>query len=409
MNRYLLSILFFFLIQFSFAQDGEARLDALESSIQEQKIKLESLSSQLEDLRLNGLMEELTKLGLPEGKPVMHLGMVLSFNENTHQASWVSHVISRNIADGSIARTNDFRDDPLIQGEGLESDYFLKQLLADGTFQYDGFGYDRGHLAPSADFRWSPKALSESYFYTNMSPMHPDFNREAWAEMEGIIRAYVERNNVNLYVVTLPVIRDEDQIIERGTQKLKIPGEFVKVVMDPLGKKGVAFKMPNKRLSNPLSTFCFSIDEIEAYTGFDFYSALPGADDIESSFLIEDWFPSSASGGVEPLLASTLSPGNINTTQAKLWMGSPKKVNVCGTVVSTRFSGSGNYWLNLDRKFPDTVFSIYIRKEDFIHFDSIHKEYLLNEKICVEGKVSAMYSLPNMNISKQEVVTILVD
>jgi endonuclease G len=49
-------------------------------------------------------------------------------------------------------------------------------------------GWDRGYLAPSADFRWSEKALSESYFYSNMSPQLDDFNREGWAELEGLLR-----------------------------------------------------------------------------------------------------------------------------------------------------------------------------------------------------------------------------
>ena len=409
MNKFISTLLFLTII-FSFqAQDRQTKLASLETEIQVQKAKLESLSSEVESLQLEVLIEELKKVGLPAGEIVEHRGMIISFNEETHQSAWVSHVISKGILDGSIGRTNDFRDDPKIKDEAVEADYFLKELQSDGTYIYDGFGYDRGHLAPSADFRWSPTALSESYFYSNMSPMDPDFNRESWAEMEAVVRAYVERNNTNLYVVTLPIIRQEDKVIERGVHALKIPGEFIKVVMDPLGKKAVAFKMPNRKLNDPLSAYCFSVDEIETYTGYNFYPSLEDAELIESQFSIEDWFPASASGGVEPLLATSLAPGNINTSQAKLWMGSPKKVNVCGTVVSTRFSSSGNYWLNLDKKFPDTVFSIYIRKEDFVNFDSIHKDYLLNEKICVTGKVANMYSLPNMNIDKQEVITLLVD
>ena len=31
-------------------------------------------------------------------------------------------------------------------------------------YAYEGFGYDRGHLAPSADFRWSKKRFRNLIF-----------------------------------------------------------------------------------------------------------------------------------------------------------------------------------------------------------------------------------------------------
>jgi endonuclease G len=237
--------------------------------------------------------------------------------------------------------------------------------------------------------------------------MHPDFNRVAWAEMEGILRAYVERNNINLYVLTLPIIEESAKRIERGTHQLPIPSEFIKVVMDPEHGKGVAFKMPNRNLEEPISTFCYSIDDVESYASMDFFTNASNEDEIEKDFDLQDWFPDAAGEGVQPLLATSLPQGHINTSQAKLWMGSSKKINVCGTIVSSRFSGSGNYWMNFDKKFPDTVFSVYIRKEDFIHFDNIDINYLVNEKVCVEGKVTSMYGIPNMNIEKQEAVSVI--
>lgn len=407
LTRLSFSIILLILSTVSLAQDVGVRLDRLDSEIQKKLSELEDLRSQVEDIKLAELILDLEQIGLPAGVPVKHKGLILSFNEKTGQAAWVTHIISPDIIQGSVGRTNDFRDDPLVEGEAIESDYFLKDLQLDSTYAYDGFGYDRGHLAPSADFRWSLKALSESYFYSNMSPMHPDFNREAWAEMEGVLRAYVERNKTALYVVTLPVIEENAKRIERGTHRLPIPSEFIKVVMDPQRGKGVAFKMPNKNLEDPLSAFCYSIDDIEAYVSLDFFPNVQGEEELENDFDIQDWFPDSAGQGVEPLLATSLPQGHINTSQAKLWMGSSKKVNVCGTVVSTRFSGSGNYWLNFDKKFPDTVFSVYIRKDDFIHFDKIDINYLINEKVCVEGKVTSMYGIPNMNIEKQEEVKLI--
>src|SRR5690606_2430798 len=101
------------------------------------------------------------------------------------QARWVAHIILPDIIDGQVTRSNDFRVDPMVRsGTAVEADYFLQSQKPDGTIEYDGFGYDRGHLAPSADFRWSESALSESYYYSNMSPQLAEFNRNGWAELE---------------------------------------------------------------------------------------------------------------------------------------------------------------------------------------------------------------------------------
>jgi len=379
-------------------------LDVLYNQIEEHSKALEGLESQVESIKLGGWMDLLIASGLPTQDYVTHSGMALSFDEEKHQARWVAHIISPEIEHGSVARTNDFRDDPKVEGEAIEKDYFLKFLEPDSSYRYDGFGYDRGHLAPSADFRWSKTALSESYFYSNMSPQHPDFNREGWAEMEAVLRGYVLRNEAPLYVVTLPMISAEADYIERGVQQLPIPEEFIKLAVDPENGNGVAFRMPNRPITTGITQYLFSIDDMETYTGLDFFSSLDVAG-AEADFDIEDWFPKVSSGGVQPIYPPDLPPGHVNTDQAKLWMGSAKKVHVCGTVVSTRFSSSGNYWMNLDQKFPDTVFSAYIRKDDFPQFDAIFKDYLIDEQVCFYGKVTSMYGVPNMTLEKQEQIT----
>lgn len=47
------------------------------------------------------------------------------------------------------------------------------------------------------DFRWSATALSESYFYSNMSPQLPVFNRQSWAKVEDMLRSYVDSRELN--------------------------------------------------------------------------------------------------------------------------------------------------------------------------------------------------------------------
>lgn len=74
---------------------------------------------------------------------------------------------------GTLDRTDNFRADRSISTESA--------ALSD----YRGSGYDRGHLAPAADMKWAPAAMSESFLMSNMSPQDPGFNRGIWKKLEG--------------------------------------------------------------------------------------------------------------------------------------------------------------------------------------------------------------------------------
>jgi endonuclease G len=206
---------------------------------------IDSLSAILEDLQLKEINQELSTNFLPKidssEQLITHKAMFLVYDEEHEQAKWVLHKISTNILEGTVSRTNDFRTDPLVEsGSAEEIDYFIKTKRDNGKYDYDGYGYDRGHLAPSADFRWSKKALSESYYYSNMSPQLPSFNREKWADLEGLIRGYVYENKRALIVYTGPVLHPKLQKVSRSTNKVSIPEQFFKVVVDFEAQKAIA-------------------------------------------------------------------------------------------------------------------------------------------------------------------------
>jgi len=45
-------------------------------------------------------------------------------------------------------------------------------------------------------------------------------------------------------------------------------------------------------------------------------------------------------------------------------------------------------WLNLDRKFPNQNFSVFIAKKDLANFDYNLDTRFKNESICVSGKIT---------------------
>ena len=204
-----------------------------------------------------------------------------------------------------------------------------------------------------------------------MSPQVAEFNREAWAELEALLRGYLYENpGVQLYVVTGPVLEPDLPVIERSVNKVSIPERYFKVALDLKNGRGIGFIMPNEKISYPLESFAVSIDQVEAVTGLDFFNKLPEAQENALEQILDKsaWIPELAGGDVEPLFPPDLPPNHFNTVQSRQYMGKGTEINVCGTVVSTRYSRSGNLWLNIDKRFPNQIFSVFIRKKDLPNF-----------------------------------------
>ena len=213
------------------------------------------------------------------------------------------------------------KDTLIKSGSAEEKDYFLKTKNELGKYEYDGYGYDRGHLAPSADFRWSQRALSESYFYSNMSPQLPTFNREIWADLEGLVRSYVYENKRPLIVYTGPVLKDNLKKQERSINGVSIPEEFYKVVVDFEARKGIAYILPQVGSKDyPVEYFATTIDEVESITGIDFLHQIDDETEasIERQKEINDWLPENQKRDVPPIKVGSLGKAKFNTVQAQL-------------------------------------------------------------------------------------------
>lgn len=383
------------------AQSIEHLLEIKQEKKNELLEALKKVETEIIDLKLDRTIRDLKVLGLPSDNYIEHSAMILEYDEDHEQAKWVAHMILPEIKDGKVTRTNDFRIDPKIKtGTATQKDYFLTDTLEDGKVKYDGFGYDRGHLAASADFRWSEKALSESYFYSNMSPQLPDFNREKWGDLEALLRKYVINNEVPLYVMTMPILSKDLPKIERAKNHVSIPEKYAKVAYDHVNKRGIGFILEHRKLHQSLKAYAVSIDEVERISGLDFFNALP--ESVEKEFEIEKWFENVAAGDVDPLYQPSLPPGHFNTTLADKKIGS--SAIICGKVVSSRFSRKGNQWINLDKHYPNNTFNIFIRKEHLPNFEYDIVQLYMNKNICVEGRVQFLSDNPTINIKNGKAI-----
>ena len=210
---------------------------------------------------------------------VAHSFYALCYSEPHEQASWVAYDLSRTEATRKASdRTDDFRQDPAVStGSASLSDY-------------RGSGYDRGHLAPAGDMTFSGRAMSESFYLSNMSPQEPSFNRGIWRSLESLVRGWAIENG-HLYVVTGGIFQTVKGKI--GSNRVSVPGHYYKVILvnQPLVQKAVAFILPNQKGSGPLSRYVTTIDEVERRTGIDFFTALTDSveEGLESAVDLSAW------------------------------------------------------------------------------------------------------------------------
>lgn len=393
------------------AQTIEQQLAGKEARLEALAAENTQLLDEMEALRMKWIQQQLDLLGYPKGngtaQVVKHSAMTLGYDENHEQAAWVQHVVIPEVEFANVSRTNDFRPDSLVTtGSAIETDYFLKKVLPDGQMEFNGFGYDRGHLAPSADFRWSQKALSESYFYSNMSPQKAEFNRERWAELESWVRTYVIDFKEPVFVVTGPVLKDGLATI--GENKVSVPAQYYKIVLDLNGPehKAVAFLMPNEHCAYPISGYVTSVDEVENLTGLDFFSSLDDAEEarLEAMNSMDGWIheENNEFGEVAPLKAP-LPKGYFNTLQAKYKVG--EKTYICGTVVATKKSRKEAIYLNFDQKYPRNVFYATIWKDNQNNFSYDPEKEFMGRTICVFGKVEFYNDQARISVNREEQVT----
>ena len=192
---------------------------------------------------------------------VRHAGYVLSYNEKYEQANWVAYQLTAEKTDKKYGRTNKFIPDPDVQtGSATQEDY-------------NGAGYDRGHLAPAADMGWSEQTMAESFFFSNMSPQVPSFNRGIWKKLEEQVRDWAIDYH-KIYIATGPVFSSDMSVI--GVHHVAVPKYYYKVILDynPPDIKAIGFILPNEASSESLQHFAVSVDSVEKMTHLDFFTRL---------------------------------------------------------------------------------------------------------------------------------------
>lgn len=193
-----------------------------------------------------------------------YTGFSLCYREEYEQAEWVAYEMNTERLVKAADRSDNFRTDPAIStGSATPADY-------------RGSGYDRGHLAPAADMAFSPEAMKESFYMSNMSPQVPGFNRGVWKNLEAAVRDWTAEFGT-LYVISGPVL-EKAEYPGIGSQNVAVPEYYYKVVFAPETDSGepamIGFILPNEKATAGYTDFAVPVDTVEQRTGLDFFALL---------------------------------------------------------------------------------------------------------------------------------------
>lgn len=163
---------------------------------------------------------------------------------------------------------------------------------------YNAADYSRGHLVPSAD-RKNAGMSKQVYYLTNQVPqLQNKFNDGVWSSLEGAVRNLTNTTDT-VYVVTGVCFRKAggSETVKTLTAKdssvkpasVPVANYFYKVLLKVkrsgstvTSASAVGFWLEHKATgSDSYANHAVSVDQIEAWTGFDFFANLP--DDLESS------------------------------------------------------------------------------------------------------------------------------
>ena len=149
--------------------------------------------------------------------------------------------------DGNLVNVLNLRKRP-----SFRSNHDIPKKYRSYTNDYKHSGYDRGHLAPDADFDYNKTVLRSIYLMDNITPQLPNFNRKIWKYLEIYVR-YQALKYKKLKITILPFYKNNPKRI--GYHKIAVPYKFMKYIVYPKnsGKPDECYQIYNDNalIKNP--------------------------------------------------------------------------------------------------------------------------------------------------------------
>lgn len=213
------------------------------------------------------------------------------YDASKYHTRWVAYRFDATTRAQNTSRSDAWADDPS-----------LPSSMRIGTSYFTG--YSRGHICPSADRVYSVAANQQTFYMSNMSPMLSNFNEGIWADLETLVRTKGRSKTFSdtLYVVkggTIDKSANISTYVSRADGKrVAVPKYYYTALVRVKNGaySGIAFLLEHRTYSNSergdLTKYACTIDDLEDFTGIDFFPNLPDAAEkaVESSYTSSLWF-----------------------------------------------------------------------------------------------------------------------
>ena len=210
---------------------------------------------------------------------LIYNGFVVNYNTEWLIPNWVAYELTAEEVAGQVPRGKGF---------GMDMDYVGRQAMRE---DYSSTGWDKGHMAPSADMKWSQSSMNESFYLTNVCPQNHDLNGRDWHTLEKRVRDWAMTYG-SVWVVCGPYV-NENQYGTIGAQGVMVPDGFFKAVLRKDGRKykAIAFLFQNNGKKQPLKDIVVTVNDVEAIIGYDLFTNLSNIfdDKVESQANLQEW------------------------------------------------------------------------------------------------------------------------
>jgi endonuclease G len=152
------------------------------------------------------------------------------YSEKLQQPKWVEYKVL--CTDGTISR------------KGLDF-YPVNGIITSTNEDYENNAYDKGHLAPAADFNCNKENLKQSFSYLNCTLQHEKLNRGTWRLLESHERELAKTNTVSVQIRMN--YSKNSKVLTTGAT---IPDSFTKIITYGNKKEKYFFKNEEPKSSD---------------------------------------------------------------------------------------------------------------------------------------------------------------